>query len=406
MDETLSNTSETISSEPVKTKMGMIREGFRRFRAAIRRKLYEHRHEIIIFSIIGLAAFIFLLPYTLYTIPAGHVGVLWSRFGQGTLTNVVYGEGVKLTYPWNRFYIYDTRLQQVEREVQVLSSDGLTITLDLAWRFHIIAKDAAKLHKYFGPDYRETMIAPLVSARTRDVIAIYQPEELYTGRRLQIQNEINAAVKYDLSKRYSIEGHTDFVFLDDILIKSITLPPGIQAAIVRKNTVSHEVDEYTFRLMREEKEAERKRIEAVGIRNFQEIVSNGMSDAYLRWRGIEATVDLAKSANAKVVVVGNSKNGLPLILNTDSKDAPSTPEVTPATKAAASIAPKPAPPKPSTEATPPVKTANRISKEETEQSNRRDSDSPLKVYGPERSEREAEPIAENSKAPSVARNTP
>ena len=108
--------------------------------------------------------------------------------------------------------------------------------------------------------------------------------------------------------------------MEDVLIKAISLPPGVQAAIVRKNAAFHEVEEYVFRVQKEEKEAERKRVEAVGIRNFQEIVSNGMSDAYLRWRGIEATLDLAKSSNAKVVVIGNNKNGLPLILNMDSKE--------------------------------------------------------------------------------------
>jgi regulator of protease activity HflC (stomatin/prohibitin superfamily) len=118
--------------------------------------------------------------------------------------------------------------------------------------------------------------------------------------------------------------------MEDVLIKGLTVPPGVQEAIVRKNAMFHEMEEFSFRVQREQKEAERKRVEAVGIRNFQEIVSSGMSDAYLRWRGIEATLELAKSPNAKVVVVGNPTNGLPLILNTDSKDggeAPSEPRV-------------------------------------------------------------------------------
>lgn len=152
--------------------------------------------------------------------------------------------------------------------------------------------------------------------RARDVIAIYRPEDIYTAHRLEIQEQIPESVRYDLKNRFNMKGYNglDWVILEDVLVKRIVLPDGVKEAIVRKNMARHEVEQYALIVEKELKETERKRVEALGIRNFQEIVSSGMSESYLRWRGIEATLELARSNNAKVVVVGNNKTGgLPII---------------------------------------------------------------------------------------------
>lgn len=301
---------------------GRIADDLRRARRRVAARLRAYRHELIVLALLATVALILMLPLIYHGIPSGHVGVLWKRFGPGTLTDETITEGSRLTFPWDRLFIYDTRVQMVERQVDVLSSDGLKITLVLVWRYRLMPDSAGLMHKYIGPNYAETLLAPMVSARARDVIAVYQPDEVYTDRRLKIQSQILEAVVYDLKEKLSVSGRkTDWLTVEDVLIKDMILPVGVQEAIVRKNAMFHEMEEYSYRVQREQKEAERKRIEAVGIRNFQEIVSNGMSDSYLRWRGIEATVDLAKSQNAKTVVIGNSSNGLPLILNMDGKDA-------------------------------------------------------------------------------------
>lgn len=294
----------------------------RRIWRRMRVRLRAYRFELSVSALFLLVSVIFLWPFIYHTVPAGHVGVLWKRFGGGTVMDEVYPEGFRLTWPWDVFQIYDARLQMVEREVEVLSSDGLKITLQLVWRYRLNAPMAAQLHKYVGPNYSETLVTPTVGARARDIISMYQPEEIYTERRLNIQNKILDSVKYVLREQFNPGGSPERMLLDfeDILIKGMELPPGVQEAIVRKNAMFHEMEEYTFRVQRENKEADRKRAEAAGIRHFQEIVSSGMSESYLRWRGIEATLELAKSPNAKVVVIGNAKNGLPLILNTDGKD--------------------------------------------------------------------------------------
>ena len=307
------------------TPRGGFAESLRRFRHRVYRRtvarVRAYRHELIILALLATVLLILLAPLIYHAIPSGHVGVLWKRFGEGTLTDEVTSEGSRLTFPWDRLFLYDTRVQMVERKVDVLSSDGLKITLVLVWRFRLVPDSAGLMHKYIGTNYAETLLAPMVSARARDIIAVYQPDEVYTDRRLKIQSQILEAVVYDLKEKLSVAGKkTDWVTVEDVLIKDMILPVGVQEAIVRKNAMFHEMEEYSYRVQREQKEAERKRIEAVGIRNFQEIVSNGMSDSYLRWRGIEATVDLAKSNNAKMVVIGNASNGLPLILNMDGKE--------------------------------------------------------------------------------------
>ncbi len=287
----------------------------------LRAWLQANRFGLSLLILLFAFLLVFLFHSIYHTIPAGHVGVLWKRFGGGTVTETVYPEGFRLTWPWDLFHVYDARLQKIEREVKVLSSDGLEITLQLVWRYHINQKTVAELHKAIGPDYSESLITPTVGARARDIISIYQPEEIYTERRLIIQNKILESVKLFLEDQIepTLDNTQSYIVFEDVLIKGMTLPPGVQDAIVRKNAAFHEMEEYTFRIQKENKEADRKRAEAAGIRHFQEIVSSGMSDSYLRWRGIEATLELAKSPNAKVVVIGNAKNGLPLILNTESQ---------------------------------------------------------------------------------------
>jgi regulator of protease activity HflC (stomatin/prohibitin superfamily) len=306
--------------------------GFRATLGALKTRLRErlrvYSDDMLISGFIFLALLVFLLPSMVITIPAGHLGVLWKRFGGGTVINGVTPEGTTVIFPWDRIFIYDARLQSVDREFEVLSSDGLQLKVDVAWRYRLIPDVLGHLHQYAGPEYAETLLAPSIGARARDVIAVYRPEDIYTEHRLEIQSQISESVRYDLKHRFNAEGFEDkeWVLIEDVLIKRIVLPKGVQDAIVRKNIARHEVQEHALYVEKEREESERKRVEALGIRNFQEIVNGGMSESYLRWRGIEATLELARSNNAKVVVIGNSKTGgLPLI--SISADAPKLDEV-------------------------------------------------------------------------------
>ncbi|HEY5209081.1 MAG TPA: prohibitin family protein [Stellaceae bacterium] len=285
------------------------------------RFLAQHGPEIAVVVMIVVFMFVYFADNIFYTIPPGSVGVLWKRFGGGTILDHYLGEGIHVILPWDKIYVYDTRLQQLEQDFDVLSADGLKMTVNIAYRFQALPNTVPALHQYIGPNYVSILLTTEIGARARDVFSHNTPEEIFSDRRIQIQQEILHNVQIDLRQTFSpMAGHPiDFVKLDDVLIRGITLPPDVEAAINRKEEQKQLNLEYDYRLLREAKETERKRIEAQGIREFQDIVSSGITDSYLRWKGIEATLELARSNNAKVVIVGGGKGGLPIILgNMDS----------------------------------------------------------------------------------------
>lgn len=288
----------------------------------------RHGPEIAVVIMIFVFMVVYFADEIFYTIPPGSVGVLWLRFGGGTVLYKYLGEGLHVIAPWDKIYIYDVRLQQLEQDFDVLSADGLKMTVNIAYRFQAIPDTVPELHQYVGPNYVSVLLTTEIGARARDVFSRNTPEEIFSDRRIQIQAEILTDVQQDLRKTFSpMAGHQiDFVRLDDVLIRGITLPPEVEAAINRKEEQKQLNLEYDYRLLREAKEAERKHIEAGGIREFQDTVSTGITDSYLRWKGIEATLELARSNNAKVVIVGGGKDGLPIILgNMDTAPANMSP---------------------------------------------------------------------------------
>jgi regulator of protease activity HflC (stomatin/prohibitin superfamily) len=296
--------------------------------------------EVVILIFLMAFLLVYLAPLIFYNIPTGHVGVVWKRFNGGTVIDQPpLDEGMHAIWPWDQIFDYDARLQQVSEDFDVLSSDGLSLKLNISWRFELDKCSIGLLHEYVGPDYERILLTPEIGAQARNIISKNTPEELYTNRRVVIQEEIKAAVVKNLIESFNPDGKLvrnlsceylnqpntpklRWLNLEDVLIRSITLPPAVAEAIVRKNEQYHLNQEYDFRLLREAKEAQRKKIEAQGIKEFQDIVNSGITDSYLRWKGIEATNQLAQSNNAKVVVIGNAKDGMPLILGGMEGSAP------------------------------------------------------------------------------------
>src|SRR6202044_1837697 len=198
----------------------------------------------------------------------------------------------------------------------------------------------AVLHKFIGPDYLSSVIEPEIGSQAREVIAQYTAEEVYTSREA-IQKEIrdnaqrslaanlNKLVQPEAMEQPDPRHYNEFlqnaIQILDTLVLSIELPPEIVAAINRQTEQYYMINEYKFRVQREAEESKRKQIEADGIAAFQKTVSQGISDSYLRWRGIEATIQLAQSPNSKIVVIGTGKDGLPIILNSADNPAASQP---------------------------------------------------------------------------------
>jgi len=239
------------------------------------------------------------------SIDSGQAGVLYKYIG-GTQTERTYGEGLNFIAPWNKMIIYESRQQEITEKMAVLSSNGLEISVELSAWYQPVYGDLPKFHQEKGEDYVNRVVRPAIRSATRSVIGRYTPEEIYSSKRDAIQSEIYEETAKILDKQ--------FVQLNEILVRDITLPPTIKTAIENKLKQEQESLEYEFKLSKAQKEAERQKIEAQGKANANDIINKSLTSNILKEKGIEATLKLAQSPNSKVVVVGGGDGGLPLIL--------------------------------------------------------------------------------------------
>jgi len=268
-----------------------------------------------------------LWPLTVIYIPAGHLGVHWSRFFGGTDTEHVFQEGTHVIFPWDIMTIYDARFQLIEHTFDVMTSDNLSTKVNIAFRFRIDEKNVGILHKLVGPDYLNVLLVSDVGSQARAIFAHYRPEEAFTEKRTEIEDAIHKAVDKNLLENFNPTNmkSVHFIELEDILIRDVQFPEAVAQSIERKSQEYNRAQQYDFSIEAEKKEALRKEIEADGIRRFQDTIKDGLTDNYLRWRGIEATLALAQSPNSKVVVIGSGPGGLPIILGNMDDHGTSSP---------------------------------------------------------------------------------
>lgn len=257
-------------------------------------------------AFVGFLAVILAWNSLTYTIDPGQKAVIFRKFQGGLDKDKVYGQGFHLKWPWDDIYIYDVKLSEDISIMEVLSKNGLTIKAELSYRYKPVDDRIGYIHDNIGPEYHNKIIIPEIRSATREVIGKYLPEELYSSKREDIQDEI-----FQRSSKSMTEKGLE---LDAVLIRDIVLPQKLQAAIERKLEQEQLSLEYEFKIQQARKEAERQRIEAEGKAKANNIVSASLTDKILQEKGIEATLRLAGSENAKVVVVGSGKNGLPIIL--------------------------------------------------------------------------------------------
>ncbi|WP_321505375.1 prohibitin family protein [Breoghania sp.] len=241
------------------------------------------------------------------TVQSGEAGVLY-RWVSGTEMSRIYGEGLHIIWPWNRMAIYNVRLQTKERNYTMLTKDGLPIELQIAVRYKPDLRLLPLLHVTVGPEYLDKIVFPETEAVLRRAVGQYTPEEVYTSRLGFLETVV-------ISSLTSVEDR--YVIVDNVLVRNVELPTAVRLAIERKLTLSEEQKAYKYRLEIEQKEAERKAIEAEGIRKYQDIVKRSLTEDLLRWQGVQATKELATSPNSKTVVIGAGKDGMPLILGGD-----------------------------------------------------------------------------------------
>lgn len=259
-----------------------------------------------ILGFFGLILVILLSSATFVTIDAGERGVLFRPFS-GLEKERVFGPGFHVVAPWNTMHVYEVRERQLEEEMEVLSSNGLNIKLDITARIRPNFGQVPLLHENFAQEYVERLVRPEIRSSVRQVIGKFTPEELYSTKRDEVQTLITEELSNTLARNY--------VELRAILIRDIELPDKVRMAIEEKLEAEQASLKYEYILTREKQEAERRLIEAQAKADANRILTESLSENILRDKGIEATLELAKSPNSKVVVVGDGDSGgLPLIL--------------------------------------------------------------------------------------------
>lgn len=258
--------------------------------------------------LIGLGIAAFLLVILIFSCVAkvgtGRVGVL-TLFGK-VQAGETLGEGIHLISPLKTNNELSVQTQTLKESANVPSSEGLMMSLDTSLIYHLNPDRAAEVFQKIGADYENVVVEPTLRSAIREATASHTANALYTGEREMVAKQIFDQVSTQLNQR----GLT----VENVLLRDIQLPATLKAAIEAKQQAEQESLAMNFRLQKETQEAQRKRIEAGGVRDFQQIVAQGITPSLLEWKGIEATETLAKSPNSKVVVIGNNKNGLPLIL--------------------------------------------------------------------------------------------
>lgn len=256
-----------------------------------------------ILRIAAVIAILILLMTSTTSIPTGNVGVL-TLFGR--VTGETLAEGIHLINPLKSVQKLSVQTQSVKESANVPSNEGLILALDTSLLFRLDKTKAAFVYQTVGDNYAEKIVEPTLRAAIRASTSAHSANALYTNARELVQQQIQDELTAQLSPRG--------VIVENVLLRDVQLPAMLKGSIEAKQQAEQDALRMSFILQKEKQEAERKRIEAQGIADFQKIVAQGISTQLLEWKGIEATEKLATSANAKVVIIGNPKNGLPLVL--------------------------------------------------------------------------------------------
>jgi len=261
---------------------------------------------VLVLILIQILIIVYLFNNIVYTIESGEAGVLYKRLGTGTITDQVFGEGLYLILPWDRMYVYNVRVQQIGHQFHVLTKNGLKVKLSISVRYYPEYNLIGVLHQKVGPNYVNEIVIPEIESVLRLIVGQLEAEEIYTTKTGLIDKAINEAIE-QISRR--------FVKVDDVIIKEVELPDSVADSIRYKIEQKHMAEAHLFKIEKEKREAERKRIEAGGLKTYNDIVNTSLNDNILQWMGVQATIQLSNSENSKVVVIGSGKRGLPIIGN-------------------------------------------------------------------------------------------
>jgi regulator of protease activity HflC (stomatin/prohibitin superfamily) len=263
---------------------------------------------IVLIATLLVFGVVFFFDNIVISIYPGQIGVLWQRFGNGTVIDRTFKEGVHFVLPINKMYIYNVRRHEFRDSIQALTKDGLTLVVQYSVRYYLKSETLPQLHQSVGEEYAKILIRPEIKSVMRTIFGQYRPEEIYNAQKM-IQERVSQLSKVRLQ--------ANFVSLDGVPIENITLPEAISKAIEDKMTHQQFEGGYAYRIRVAEKEAKRKKIEADGLARYNKILDTSLTPSIIKWYGVQATEAIANSPNSKTVIIGAGKNGLPVILGKD-----------------------------------------------------------------------------------------
>lgn len=252
--------------------------------------------------ILGGIILLFVLFNSVVRIDTGHVGVV-TFFSK--VTGVVLPEGLHLINPLNAVHEMSVQTETRKETADVPSNEGLILRLDTSLQYRLDRDKASEVFQKIGMDFDAKVIEPNLRSAVREVTSSHNANALYTGAREEVAQKIQEALEHNLAPQG--------IIVERVLLRDVQLPAMLKSSIEAKQQAEQDALRMSFILQKEKQEAERKRIEAQGIADFQKIVAQGISPQLLEWKGIEATEKLAASTNTKIVMIGNSKSGLPII---------------------------------------------------------------------------------------------
>lgn len=272
-------------------------------------KLESKQLELIVFFLATAILLVVLWPFITITIESGHVGVYYSRLLGGTVLGKKCDEGLNFMLPWDKIIIYNSKAQSKDYSITALAMGGLRVNVDMSVIWAVKKIRVGELHREMGPDYAKNILDPMVVSMVRSVIGRYEQSQLYDGNPLKLQDDVMNLLSETLKNApFSINA---------ILVREVKLPDQMADAISQKFVSEQSVLAARYRVLEAVERYKRNYVDSESVRVSQSIINDGMSEAYLRYLGIQATKDLASSNNAKLVIIGD-KDGLPLMLNPDT----------------------------------------------------------------------------------------
>lgn len=252
-----------------------------------------------------LFALAYFWPVIFVTIDSGQVGVMYLRFGGGTVTDRLIGEGLRFVPPWDKLFVYDTRLQEVRHAMSVLTEEGLEVKIELSIRYRPEFELVGLLHQRVGPDYAEKLVVPEVEAALRSIIGAQKLDVIYAVSRDVVERVMTIVLE---------QASRNYVHIDEVVVRRVELPPALRERIEAKMSEKETAESYQYRIQIATNEAERRRIEADGQAVYNRVLGASLTPGVMQWEALQTTKELAKSPNAKTIIIGRTGDGLPIIL--------------------------------------------------------------------------------------------